>query len=71
MVKIFTAVDKNGLESSTLKNKALTMLIELVSHFLIGRWYGSLKDSMTEQLVFDLFNQNLAIFNNFIVATEL
>ena len=68
---MFTAVDKKGLEASILKTKALTMIIELVSQFLSGRWYGILKDNMNEQIVFDLFNHNFTIFQNFIVATEL
>ena len=31
VANFFTALDKNGLESSTLLNKALTMLIEIVN----------------------------------------
>jgi len=31
LATFFTALDKNGLESSTLLNKALTMVIEIVN----------------------------------------
>jgi len=70
LTSFFTSLDKTGLEKSTLKNKTLTMLIEIASQFLSSRWYGCLKDVMTQQIVFDLFNQNLLVFQNFILAVE-
>ena len=61
MALFFTQVDKSGLEASTLKTKALTMLIEMIGVFLSTKWFKHLKDLMTEQTVFDLFNQNLIV----------
>jgi len=47
------------------------MLIEMVSTFLSSKWLKGLQDVMTEQTVFDLFNQNLLVVQNFIFAVEL
>ena len=49
-------MDKTELESSTIKYKALTMLIEIVSQLLSSRWLKTLSEMMTEQIVFDIFN---------------
>lgn len=57
----FTAMKKSNLQSSTLQNKGLTMMIELISTFLSTKWYPQLREIKTEQLVFDIFNQNLYV----------
>ena len=44
------------------------MLIEIISQLLSGRWYKTLSGMMTEQIVFDIFNQNLTVIQNFIMA---
>jgi len=66
----FNSIGKNGLETYTIKNKALTMLIELMSTFLSNKWINYLKESMTQQNVFDVFTQCLQVAHNFIVAVE-
>ena len=64
-------MDKSGLESSTLKTKALSLLIEMIAVFLQSKWFKHVKDLMSEQTVFDLFNQNLIVAQNYIVSVEL
>ena len=71
MATFFTQVDKSGLESSTLKTKALSLLIEMIAVFLQSKWFKHVKDLMSEQTVFDLFNQNLIVAQNYIVSVEL
>lgn len=71
MATSFTALKKSGLERSTLQNKALTMLIELISTFLSTKWYQSLQEIKTTQIVFDIFNQNLEVIKNFVMAVEV
>ena len=71
LATFFTQVDKSGLESSTLKTKALSMLIEMIAVFLQSKWFKHVKDLMSEQTVFDLFNQNLIVTQNYIVSVEL
>ncbi len=70
MSVFFNSVNKNGIESNTLKNKTLTMLLELILQFLSTKWIGLLKDVLTEQIVFDIFTQVLQVVHNFILAVE-
>ena len=56
LTTFFTSLDKTRLEQSTIKYKALTMLIEIVSFLLSSRWLKTLSEMMTEQIVFDIFN---------------
>ena len=70
MSVFFNSVNKNGLESNTLKNKTLTMLLELILQFLSTKWISFLKDVLTEQIVFDIFTQVLQVVHNFILAVE-
>ena len=70
LTTFFTSLDKSGLESCTIKYKALTMLIEIVSQLLSSRWQKTINEMMTEQIVFDIFQQNLLIIHNYIMAVE-
>lgn len=70
VTKFFTALDTGGLEASTLRNRALSMQLEIVSQLLSSRWSASVKDFLSEQVVFDIFNQNLLVTQNFILALE-
>ena len=38
VTKFFTALDTGGLEASTLRNRALSMQLEIVSQLLSSRW---------------------------------
>ena len=42
------------------------MLLELLQHFFGQRMYPYVKDLFTEQLLFNLFNQNMRIIQNFV-----
>jgi len=44
------------------------MLIEIISQLLSSRWSKIL--NMNEQMVFDIFNENLLIMSNYIVAVD-
>lgn len=46
------------------------MLIEMISTFLTSKWLNRLQDIKNEQIVFDLFNQNLYVLQNFILGIE-
>ena len=48
LTTFFTSLDKSGLESCTIKYKALTMLIEIVSQLLSSRWQKTVSEMMTE-----------------------
>ena len=48
LTSFFSSLDKSGLESCTIKYKALTMLIEIVSQLLSSRWQKTISEMMTE-----------------------
>ena len=68
LTSFFTSLDKSGLETSTIKYKTLTMLIEIISQLLSSRWSKIL--NMNEQMVFDIFNENLLVMSNYITAVD-
>ena len=47
------------------------MLIEILYHFFGQKMYLYIKDLLTEQILFNLFNQNMHIIQNFISAVHL
>lgn len=71
IITFFTALEKTQLESNTLSNKSLTMILEILYHFFGQKMYPNVKDQLTEQCYFNLFNQNMHIIQNFISAVHL
>ena len=63
---MFTKQSPANLHSSTLLNKSLTLLVELTSQFMSSKFSATIKSQLTEQIIFDIFNQNLEIIMNFI-----
>ena len=70
MIAFFTAIEKTSLESKTLNNKSITMLLEIILHFFGQKWYPSVRDLLTEQILYNLFNQNMLTIKNFVEAVH-
>ena len=49
----------------------MTRLLEILYHFFGQRLYPHIKDLLTEQILFNLFNQNMHVIQNFIAAVHL
>ena len=62
----FIRVEKDKLETSTLKNKTLTMLIEILSQLMTSKGTENMRNRMNQQLIYDMFFQNLLVVQNFI-----
>ena len=71
IITFFTALEKTQLESNTLNNKSLPTVLEILYHFFGPEMYPNVKDQLTEQILFNLFNQNMHIIQNFISAVHL
>lgn len=68
LCSFFIVLEKSSLEKSTKRNKSITIIIEIMLQLFGKTWYSKIQPHLTEQIVFDLFNQNLLVIHNFINA---
>jgi len=61
IVNFFNQLEKTNLDTSTLRNKALTMLLQIIPHFLSQKLFPSIKDSLTDKILYTIFDQNLKL----------
>ena len=47
------------------------MMIEVLSQLMMSRGTTNLRNRMNQQLIYDVFFQNLLVIQNFFVATEM
>lgn len=71
LADFFIAVDKSRLEASTIRNKSLQLLIEILTAFMSSRTIVGLKDKMSQQKIYDVFFQNVLVMQNFVSAVML
>ena len=56
LILFFNTMDKRNLESSTLRNKALIILIQIMPHFFTQKLYLLVK-KQTDLIIDDLFSE--------------
>ena len=65
LILFFTSMDKSNLESSTLRNKALIILIQILPHFFTQKLYLLVK-KQTDLIIDELFSEAIKLVQSYI-----
>ena len=67
---LFCTLDKANLEKDTLKTKALTLLLRIISHLFTQKPFLSIKQSLSTPNIVTLLTETLSIIESFIITAK-